>query len=215
VWSGEVGRLQEQSGAHARNITEAVVTIADAFGRLRNLARLDPGQITPEIASDLNRMMQDVLSLKGLEPMLDVLDKSMHDFLADKGMLRGWSELIVLGADAASAPDLFRVFQQRFEYLLAVELSGIAVVVDAYHGRYGDAGGLAAEFWQRWTHKITLQIETYLAAVEKAVAARIDTATGAGSTRSSARRIRAARSNTPERCCSTRPTASRGPCRTA
>lgn len=62
--------------------------------------------------------------------------------------------------------------------MLGIELTGVTLMVEAYHSKHGNDTELVKNFWEKWQRKVTEQVDLYLRYVEKLVASRIDSITG-------------------------------------
>lgn len=180
-WENEIRSLQARSSTIVTTISDPLSKIKTTLNYLERYAKQNPAKINQTIANQINKTIDEILSpLNGIEPQLETLHNNIIGTLGEKGILEAWSTLIALGAKNNNLNDLYNAFQERFSYLLGMELTGINAMIDAYHGKHGEDTNIAKDFWTTWKTKITQQIDLFLRQTEKIVTSRIDTITGKG-----------------------------------
>jgi sugar lactone lactonase YvrE len=181
-WENEIHGLQARSSTIVTAIVEPVSKIKVTFDYLQRISKLDPSQVDAEIRQQMNKTVDEILSpINGIEPCIEALNVNITGSLGEKGLLEVWSNLIGIGATSNNLGILYKAFEDRFAFLLEIELLGMALMVDAYHFENGIDMKIVSEFWQCWKNKIIAQIELFLRSVEKIFASRIDNLTAVAS----------------------------------
>jgi sugar lactone lactonase YvrE len=178
-WENEVRALQARSSTIVTSIEDSISRIKITFDCLQRYSTLNPTKVRPEVTILMNKTMDEILSpLNGIEPQLERLHSNIVGSLGEKGLLEVWSTLATLGSKSNNLNELYIALEQRFAYLLGMELVGITVMIDAYNGKHCDDAKIAKVFWENWKNKVTQQVNWFLRYSEQLVASRIDTLTG-------------------------------------
>ena len=135
-WENEINGLQARSSTLVTSMKESLSKIKPTFDVLQRYSKQDPAKVNDDLSKQMSKTMDEILSpLDGIEPQLVRLDTNIINFLGEKGILEVWSTLVALGSKSTNINDLYRAFEERFAYLLGMELVGITVMIDAYHGK--------------------------------------------------------------------------------
>ena len=133
-----------------------------------------------ECQTGVSKKTDEILNIgTGIEVYLGILHNNILSFLDDEGILEIWSTLAAKGSiTEADFENAYQCFENHYAYLLGMEIKGINLCLEAYHGKYGGNSTQAASFWERWKGNLEEQIDTYSYCVERMVCSRIDTVTG-------------------------------------
>jgi tripartite motif-containing protein 71 len=184
-WQTEITALKTRSSTIITNIMPPISSIKVTYDSLYRYSKVDFAKVfmnpeqRAEIQRSVNKTVDETLSpISGIEPRLETLHQNIVGPLGEKGLLEVWSMLLTIGAtDTDHLREMHQAFENRFAYLLGVELTGISIMIDAYHGRYRNDTTIAEEFWKAWKGRIKEQVEQYVHSVERLSASRIDTLT--------------------------------------
>ncbi len=178
-WEIEIATLKTRSSTIVTAITEPISRIKVSFDSLQRYSKVNPAKVDEELRRLVDKTVDEILSpLIGIEPYLETLHENIVGFLGEKGLLELWSTLVTVGATSTGQiNEMYRALEDRFAYLLGMELTGIAIMVDAYHGKYGNNTQTVADFWKTWKGRIRIQVDLFLRSVERLAASRIDTLT--------------------------------------
>ena len=179
-WENEIRSLQSRSSTIVSELTDPISKIKATFDYLQSRSKLDPAKVDAHATKLLHKTIDEILSpLNGIAPCLEKIHTSIVGDFGEKGILEVWSTLVAVGAKSENLSELFIGFENRFSYLLSLELLGITIMIDANHGKFGSNDTtVASEFWQNWKVKIIEQLDLFLRDTEKLVATRVDTLTG-------------------------------------
>ncbi len=174
-WEIEYSALKVRSSNIVTAISAPKEGISTAFNRLYQYSKLDPSQTNDALRNAIAQTVNEVLSVTdGIEPMLMTINDNIVGSL-DMGLLDLWSTILTIGAtDKTQLESLYNSFVERFSYLLSIELTGINVMIDAFHAKFGNDTKLATDFWASWTGKLKTQLNLFLRFSERAVVSRID-----------------------------------------
>jgi hypothetical protein len=181
----ELQAYQEFSCLKSRRttITTAIIPpVSDINTTFTKVYRLSQVNITaPHYQSYQNlsdKYVDGILDNDGIETQLETMHNNLVSFLGEKGLLEVWMEIATKAADNSSnITQIYQDFENRFSYLLGIELKGINLVVEAYHAQFGNDTQLAEAFWDDWNAKIEQQVTCFLRCVEQLMCTKIDTLT--------------------------------------
>ncbi|MCG2776425.1 MAG: 6-bladed beta-propeller [Desulfobacterales bacterium] len=182
---GNVNQLKNRRGQLIESIKDPTSHIMTAFSKLNGLSEDTSAAISDgddkrleECQDSARQYMDQILGIYGIESDLNKLKLCISDFLGEAGLLSIWSTLAAKGVTSNdNLTYLYQCFEDRFAYLLGLELQGITLVIDAIHGKYGENSTQAVSFWNNWKTIIGNQLNESVTCVEKIVCSRIDTVT--------------------------------------
>jgi DNA-binding beta-propeller fold protein YncE len=177
-WEIEYSALKVRSSNIVTAITGPKEVISTTFDRLYQYSKLDPSDTNEALRNALAQTVSEILSVtNGIEPMLMIINDNIVGSL-DMGLLDLWSTILTIGAaDKTQMESLYNSFVERFSYLLSIELTGINVMIDAFHAKFGNDTKLATDFWTSWKGKLKTQLDLFLRFSERAAVSRIDNLT--------------------------------------
>ncbi|XHH07702.1 MAG: NHL repeat-containing protein [Candidatus Bathyarchaeia archaeon] len=177
-WEIEYSALKVRSSNIITAISGPKEVISTAFNRLYQYSKLNPSESHEALRSEIAKTVSDVLSVTGgLEPKLMQINDNILGSM-DMGLLDLWSTILTIGAtDKTQLESLYYSYVERFSYLLSIELTGINVMIDAFHAKFGNDTKLAEDFWMTWQGKLKNQLDLFLRFSERAAASRIDNLT--------------------------------------
>jgi DNA-binding beta-propeller fold protein YncE len=169
---------------------DAISPIITTHNALIRYSKLDFKNVTvnsraiDKIRTSIDKTVSEILSpLLGIEPKIQILHDNIMGTLGEKGFIEVWSTMIAAGSNTRSdIIEKYQILENRFDYLLGVELLGINLMIEAYYSMYdwdiAQAGELVDDFWNKtWKGKMENQTNLFLNNIEKVVVSRIDTLT--------------------------------------
>ncbi len=183
---GRVNQLKTRRGQLVESIKDPASHIMSAFSSLRDLSedtsdaiRENDNNRLEECQDMANQYINQILhSTHGIRSDLYQLQLSISDYAGEEGLLNIWATLAAKGATSSDdMAYIYQCFEDRFAYLLGLELQGVTLVLDAIHGKYGENSTQAVSFWNEWEPIFESQINEFVSCVEKLACSRIDTVT--------------------------------------
>lgn len=184
-WSTEITELRSRKSIILNNIISPVSSIKVTFDNLFRFAKIDFAKLyedseqREEIQALVSKTVDEILSPPhGIEHLLEMLHDNITGFLGEMGLIEVWSKLIALGATNTNhLIEIHNSLEERFTYLLAMEMTGISLMLDAYHSKFRNDTSVVEAFWLKWKAKLNEQLDYYLRCIEKVASSRIDNLT--------------------------------------
>lgn len=162
------------------HISDPISAITTAYNKLYRLSHANLANDTyKKYQEQAEKYINEILSIRGgIEYQLERIHDNLVSELGEDGVLEVWTQIATKTAnEMTNITQIYQDFENRFSYLLAVELKGMNMVVEAYHARFGNDTNMAEQFWNTWKDKIRQQIVSFQRCVDKMLYTKIDTLT--------------------------------------